>query len=334
MNLSYYHDVVEKNQNYSTSTYIKTEKDFDAFIKSFESDKDKFLYRGMNNASFKMYSSSQRYWLSKYLSSDSDKYFDFIIHLIDNTYDKPDVKKYMKSENVQYNEFFILALMQHFGLPSPLIDFSLEFWKAMFFATDNALTNWIDDGSDSLCNYISVYMLPKNIDWVQCSLQTVMKTSAEKVNSMIHDVKCNHPNTDFDTLQTQDNFRYARLNQFRPGEYSNVKFLVVNGASAGRIKISIPELNFNCEYAIINDRLLSQEGEFVTNFTNMPLVEVMNENCEVKFFRCFNIKKNLVPSIVSKYLTPMGVNKNTLYLTGNPNVDKIQSAIDEIKRSI
>jgi hypothetical protein len=220
----------------------------------------------------------------------------------------------MHNENIEYNEFFILAMMQHFGLPSPLVDFSRSMEKALFFAVDKALDNWNDDGSDSLDNYVSLYLLPNNIDWVQASLQTLMEHAAERVDQMISDWRINNPNCKLDTKDFEFDVRNASFSQFRCGKYSDITFLPVNGPAGGRVNLSIPSLNFTCDYYIINDRLLSQQGTFITNFTmDQPLVELMNEKCRNKFFTCINIRKNLIQYIKDKCLDPSGINKESLY---------------------
>ena len=302
-------------------------------IKNVEAD---FLFRGVSNASYKMYSSSQREWMNRSIVKklSNDDYYRYVIKLIHETAKRKEVQIYMQQESVTYNEFFILALMQHFGVPSPMLDFSLSMEKALFFATDGALNGWVDDGTDKLDNYVSLYLLPNKVDWVQATLQSVAQISAESIDSLLNNTKINDPSlfNRIDTKNVENNIRYALFREFIPGPQSNISFLPVIGPADGRVKIDIPILNFHCDYYIINDRLLSQEGLFITNFTiDEPLVELMNRVCNNKLFTCINFRKSLVPYIVNNFITPNQINRNTVYCVGDPIVDGLQKALDNVK---
>lgn len=263
-----------------------------------------------------------------------DDYYGFIINLIHETAGRQEVRDYIQKEGVTYNEFFILALMQHFGVPSPMLDFSISLEKALFFATDGALNGWKDDGTDKMENYVSLYLLPNKVDWVQASLQSVTQSSANKIDYYLNYEKENDPSLFkiIDTKKVKRNIKYALFSQFIPGPESDFSFLPVNGPADGRLKIDIPILKFHCDYYIINDGLLSQEGCFITNFTiDEPLVEVMNRVCCNKYFTCINIRKSLVPYIVNNYLMPNHIERNSVYCIGNPVVDGLQKAMDDVK---
>lgn len=332
-----YESQTEKDNLFFSSIYIDDEKSLVAELAKIKSKEKDYLFRGVNSACFKMYSSSQREWMNRSIVKKltKDDYYRFIINLIHETADRQEVKDYIQKEGVTYNEFFILALMQHFGVPSPMLDFSLSLEKALFFATDGALNGWVDDGTDKLDNYVSLYFLPNKVDWVQATLQSVTQNSAESIDSLLNNTKINDPSlfNRIDTKNVENNIRYALFRQFIPGPQSNISFLPVNGPADGRVKIDIPILNFHCDYYIINDRLLSQEGMFITNFTiDEPLVELMNRVCNNKLFTCINFRKSLVPYIVNNFLTPNQINRNTVYCVGDPIVDGLQKALDNVKK--
>ena len=55
-------------------------------------------------------------------------------------------------------------MLQHFGSPSPMLDFSNNVLKGLFFAVDNMPT-WTDKGTNNLDDYVSLYYIRKDIDW-------------------------------------------------------------------------------------------------------------------------------------------------------------------------
>lgn len=340
MDIQPYKNRQEKDKNYWYSEYIDNEHELGKILSQIKANETDFLYRGVNNAGFKMFSSSQREWLRNtqlVQNVGMTDYYCFVSDLITRTAALTEVHNYMQKENVSYNEFFILALMQHFGIPSPMLDFSTSMEKSLFFATDGALKGWQDDGSDSLNNYVSLYLLPNKVDWVYTTLQSVMQNAANDINWLLADAKQNDPilYNSLTTKEVEDKIRKALFSQFRLGPDSDIKFLPVNGPADGRVKISIPILNFQCDYYIINDRLLAQEGLFIANFTTgEPLVEVMNEVCKNKYFRCLNIRKNLIPQIISNCLLPKGIDANSVYMKGNAEVNTLQTAMDNMKAAI
>lgn len=334
--LPIYKDQTSKDSEFYHSIYIDDENALNAELAKLKKIEADFLFRGVSNASYKMYSSSQREWMNRSIIKklSNDDYYRYVIKLIHETEKRKEVQTYIQQEKVTYNEFFILALMQHFGVPSPMLDFSLSMEKALFFATDGALNGWVDDGTDKLNNYVSLYLLPNKVDWVQATLQSVTQNSAERIDYLLNDTKINDPSlfNRIDTKNVENKIRYALFRQFIPGPQSNISFLPVNGPADGRVKIDIPILNFHCDYYIINDRLLSQEGLFITNFTiDEPLVELMNRVCNNKLFTCINFRKSLVPYIVNNFLTPNQINRNTVYCVGDPIVDGLQKALDNVK---
>lgn len=330
-NLSSYTSKEIKDTNYVQCIYVDTQQDLDAAIQSIRAHETDFLYRGIYDASYQMYTSSQRLWIQgqpRMKRLGIPDYHNTIQMLINLTYSLSEVKQYMQQQNIDYNEFFIMALMQHFGAPAPMLDFSNTLFKGLFFSVDN-MPQWTDTGSNNLDDYISLYYIPRNIDWVDCTIQKVMESAAQNIERMINDYQQNHhsmPNT----VAVENDIRYLLYRQFHPS-LSNISFLPVGGPNTGIVNINIPVLGFQCNYQIINSRLVSQDGMFVFNNTDdIPLVELMNQVCRTKYFYCLNIRKNLVPYIHSNYLLPQNVTHNSIYCIGDPVSDGLQQAIGKV----
>ena len=331
--LPQYSSIQDKDGNYLASSYIDTQEDLDKQLIALEAMEEGFLFRGIYDASYKMYSSSQRHWHQNtdwvYRIGESD-YYNFIQKLANKCKTIPQVQDYVKTQNVTPNDMFCLSLLQHFGAPSPMLDFSHSMRKALFFAVDGLRWDGIEKGD--LRDYVSLYYIPKCVGWVYATCQGVMESGAQDVENMLTDFYKRNPRECVDTEEIKQNFLNLTFSQFRPdGTSHNIAFLPLGGPANGRVKISIPSLNISCDYLIINDRLLSQDGMFIMNNTiNKPLVELMNETTTEKYFRCINIHKKLVPYINEKYLKPSNINHTSAYCEGDEIVDALQTAISKI----
>ena len=332
MALPQYANRAIKDQSFASVSYIETEEELDFALHYLEQHNNEYYFRGINDARFQMFASSQRNWMEKqprmtrFNLADYHRTIELLIRL---SWSVQEVKDYMSQQSVAYNEFFILALMQHFGVPSPMIDFSTSVWKGLFFAVDSK-TALLDNGTEDLSDYVSLYYIPRNIDWMDCTIQRLMQNAASDIEYRVKEFQNLNPTLKLNTFDVEANIRHALFRQFSPTE-GNIKFLPVGGPATGRVQINIPILNFNCDYIIINDRLLAQEGLFVFNNTeNLPLVELMNSATQRKIFHCFNIRKWLIPYVHEQYLYPRGVDYNSIYCVGDHTVDSLQQLLDKV----
>lgn len=330
--LPQYASCSDKDSRYCRNLYIDNEQDLKKEIDNLLAHNDEFIYRGVYNASYKMYSSSQRLWFlddQRMLRLNCKDYYDTIECLIKLTANQQDVQQYIQQNNLPFNEFLILAMLQHFGSPSPMLDFSNSVLKGLFFAVDN-MPAWTDNGTNNLDDYVSLYYIRRDIDWVKFTVQRVMENAAGDIDRLITQSRDEDPSLSIETKEVEDNIRNLRYHQFRP-EFGNIFFLPVGGPAAGKVNIDIPALNFHCDYYIVNDRMISQDGLFIFNNTkDIPLVEVMNSVCKVQYFHCINIRKHLVPEIISSFLQPNGITHNSVYCIGHALSDQLQLVFNVI----
>jgi len=120
--------------------------------------------------------------------------------------------------------------------------------------------------------------------------------------------------------------------QFRlDSNQSDITFIPLGGTSLGSVKIDIPSINVHCEYEIINDRIVKQQGMFIMNNTvDEPLVEVMNKQSKQKMFCCVNIHKKLLPYLREKYLIPNNLIHDVVYENNKKEVVVISNAIKSL----
>lgn len=327
-----YQTRTEKDDNYCSNYYIRTEDELDKKLMELEALENAFLFRGVNDASFKLFSSSQRHWMQvsdRMISLGTRDYYEAINRLLSITRRNPEVSSYQKKQNYSENDFYLLALMQHFGVPAPMVDFSHSMRKALFFAVDR-IKEWDDHGTDTLDDYISLYYVNKNIDWIHSSVQEIMKSAGRQVDDLVAFHNQVDPNSPIDTVDVQRQFQELTYSQFVPdGSFHSVKFIPVNGPEVGVTSVKIHSLNFSCGYMISNDRILAQDGMFILNNTiDQPLEEVVNRQVGGKIFCCLNIHKNLAQYIRNKYLLPYNLTHEIVYCENDDDVMKLQKAMD------
>ena len=326
-----YESFEEKSEVFKENFKIDNEEEVDSIVSMYSSHEKDFLYRGINTATYKLYSSSQVQWmLSDAISKKTniEDYYNFIMDSIELTRENNRVKQYIKDNGISDNDLFILALMQHYGMPSPVLDFSHSIFGALYFAWDKC-DRTLSDTQTQLSDYISLYVINKKIDWVNCSVQNVMRNSAEQLNDMLQKDKFFTAGM-VDTKDVEKEFLKLPYLKFK-----DWNFVAVEDNPENPVKISIPALKFDCEYQIINDRIISQQGMFIANNTlDKPLVELMNDWCKEKYFVCYNIHKKLLDYIKQKYFDTNDINEERMYCTKDEESNYLEEAIRELNRIV
>ena len=326
-----YESFEEKSEVFQENFKIDSKEGVDSIVSMYSSHEKDFLYRGINTATYKLYSSSQVQWmLSDAISKKTniEDYYNFIMDSIELTRENNRVKQYIKDNGISDNDLFILALMQHYGMPSPVLDFSHSIFGALYFAWDKC-DRTLSDTQTQLSDYISLYVINKKIDWVNCSVQNVMRNSAEQLNDMLQKDKLFTAGM-VDTKDVEKEFLKLPYLKFK-----DWNFVAVEDNPENPVKISIPALKFDCEYQIINDRIISQQGMFIANNTlDKPLVELMNDWCKEKYFVCYNIHKKLLDYIKQKYFDTNDINEERMYCTKDEESNYLEEAIRELNRIV
>ncbi len=285
MTLETYKDKQTKKQNYQQTIYVDTIIDLLSLIKQLSKD-DTLIYRGVNDARYKMYTSAQRHWLWQdnlyHKFGDGKSYTDYIYALMQCASKIQKVNTYWNKHKIPFSEMWLLTLMQHYEVPSPMLDFSHNIWSGLFFAFDKMK----HDKDGDLDDYVSLYYTDTRIDWIQCNLQSVMQKGVEDMNEMVKNSGIPNLDTSEVERETKD-LSYASFAQ-------GIRFLPVEGPAIGVTYLDAPTIDFHSAINIKNGRIDAQKGLFICNFTDKePLVELMNEHTKQKMFSCININKKL-----------------------------------------
>lgn len=328
-----YKSFVEKEEQFCNNEYVNNEDDLDKLIIRLQSMEQSLIFRGVSEASYKMFASSQRHWKQKtdwVARMGHGDYYSFIEEIIRRTECLDEVQQYMQQHNVHTNDMFLMALMQHFEAPSPMIDFSENLLTGLFFASDWNDSKWVDSGNQEIEDYVSLYYISKEFDWVEANVQSVMQSAADSIERLATDAIAK--GYTFDTKETEENICRLLYRQFRLDSHqSDITFIPLGGPSLGRVKIDIPSINVHCEYEIINDRIVKQQGMFIMNNTvDEPLVEVMNKQSKQKMFCCVNIHKKLLPYLCEKFLVPANKVHDMVYENDKEDVKKLLDAVGSL----
>ena len=145
---------------------IDTKNDFDLWFNNIiaikAEERTNFIFRGMKEAKHKLYTSGQRQWLENDMTEWAGMtYLNFIYELVNHARNHPLLEKVFDVYNYSatQREFPILSILQHYGGPTPLMDWTYNINVALFFATENLSGG---HGTNSIDNYFSIYFINKS----------------------------------------------------------------------------------------------------------------------------------------------------------------------------
>lgn len=264
----------------------------------FKNPSQNLAFRGVNNASFKLFSTIQRRWYWDGL----DDIFANVASYIQHQINKARSNRYIMDNLSQDNDYNLLALIQHFGGNSNLVDFSYSPISAFFFAWDKYEDNFPQDGS--LNDYVSLYVvnytnpeLAGPIEMNHYGSQTIQRMASQSgIPAEIIDAE--------EALQNLVSIRYMKLCDGK----------VVHGGQHANVRMSVPYFKFDQEVQVTNANIAAQNGCFIQAHSGeMSLEEYINqinpyESC---LLCCYDIHKGLVDDICKRYRVPQ--NRDVIY---------------------
>lgn len=303
-NLLEYNSLEEKMQFYNC-TIINTEEDFNNIFKNIFDNQSEYVFRSVNEAKFKLYTSAQRQWIWNNLFNEYPSYKDYINSFIIKVQNHQHIVSFFHSNHIPLNDFVILALLQHYSQPSPLVDFTYNPLLSLFFAFDNIKPGTTGNEID---NYVSLYRL-KYTHPCFCSIQDVNVHGADTLSDALRNL--NIPLAQIDTSKVLFDIQNLTYN-----EYADIGIMLVHGDKMGITNIQITALGFTCTYNITNPNLRNQEGLFMLNTTeDIPLEDMIRKKHRYvgPLIDCYDINKELEPYIRTTYLDPIGINHSLIY---------------------
>lgn len=144
MNIPKYKTFEEKAEHFK-QIQIDSYKDFKDIYEKHSSSLG--VYRGIISSSYKIFSSKQREFFNK------GSNFDYISLIEQNDI----IQEYFRLANIPKTELSYLSLLQHYGKPTPYLDFTKNFSKALFFALDGVE---LKKDAQDINNYFTIFFIP------------------------------------------------------------------------------------------------------------------------------------------------------------------------------
>jgi hypothetical protein len=269
-------------------------------------DATALIYRGISEAKYKSLTSAQRIWISNELQQWSTKsYLEFVNDLVKNANKNPVINKAFDFYNYSNTdrEFPIMSLLQHYGAPTPLMDWSYNQNVAFFFATDGLQKK--EKTNTDIEKYFSVYRINKR------------NYKRELLNIIDFEQPNRYPPIsafyDFSTKIVNKNSN----NIFYISDFER------KGESLGNVR-SFNQLKIRTSKPLTstyNQNIIPQEGLFIFNpFPTKSLEEIFNvdyssdgHNLNLKPFDCFNIHKDLSEYLRRKIDIKHKINKSFIF---------------------
>lgn len=291
-------------------------------VKAFENDISSndataLIYRGVKEAKHKLYTSAQRLWILENLNQwGKYDFLDFVKTMIINANKNVLINKVFSlyySNPKTNRDFPILSLLQHYGAPTPLMDWSYNQNVAFYFATEKLDTFSYE--TDKIENYFSIYRINKR-NYIT-ELLNIIDFDYGKYPS-IDDFK--------KTVQDQDiknsNFIFYISDFEEKGESIGKR----KGSKNLMIRTDKP---YTLTY---NQNIIPQEGLFIFNpYAEKTLEDIFNQNIfqdgvnlNLKPFDCFNIHKDLAKYLRRKINVIHQINKPFIYPNLNEDTQRIK----------
>lgn len=204
------------------------------------------IYRGIKESKFPLNTSLQFRWgeITHFYPSCSQKeYLSRMVKLLENN---EIIKQYLEKDGKSYSDISVLALMQHYGLPTPLLDWTPNIETGLNFAYDG-----IDlrEGEDEISNYVSLYYinLDLNYELQAASYQNILVYAKDFLESVDLD------NADVTGASLKNLFTINDL---------GIDFIYID------YSIDAPFVQdiFGNVLSLLNPNLEKQEGAFIINF--------------------------------------------------------------------
>ncbi|TXI62760.1 MAG: FRG domain-containing protein [Flavobacterium sp.] len=243
-----YNNLEEKSKLFRIE-YINTEKEFDVFFDTHTISNG--IYRGINSSQYKIYTSLQRSIITNDLQSVN--YNDYIEKVIQHK----NLKKYFENFKIPLSKLSILSYIQHYGGPSPLLDFAYNIKNALYFAVENLPDK--HEEKNNINDFFSVFFINQgDIELLEISRVFESLKEQKELGKKIF--------SGYDDYS--DDLLVSHIDKMLDINTLDV-FLIDNN------------LNFTDVYNTYNNiRIISQEGLFINNSHNTRPLE---ENLRVFF---------------------------------------------------
>ena len=298
----------EKNKNflnqpdteYQCQNKIETIEDLNRVI-NFYKGKTNFIFRGSKEAKYMVLSQLQLQWLNKGCSKDIRLFNSYIKDCISKLKNTNRFNKLIQSNGLkmEHSDFFALAILQHYGIPTPLIDLTEDINVGLFFMTDNlVITNCQQSEID---NYSSLYVINKKHPYI-VSYQNLMEEGNYNADKMLDEHFINNPKDKKLILERENPYTYDKVCENGTGLILERGFFKTNSSYFGETTFVINSKRQEQQKGLfaLNSQLEKSLEKFYCDWYKSPIMI------------CYNINKKLTGEI-KKYLESIKIDKDIIY---------------------
>lgn len=307
--LKLFSDLAEKRRSFENDTFftIDTKRQFDEWFEFYTSDfkekkKTDFIFRGMGDARYKLYTSAQRIWMQNDMNEWSNgPYLSFVYDMIRRAKSYPLIAKVFDiyGYSIDERDFPILSILQHYWAPTPLMDWTYNINVALFFATEGLAGG---HAGNQIGDYFSIYRIDKSK--YRNEFLNIRETNDNRLPSFESFMDWG------DSPRNDNRNTIVYISDFDEGN-----------AYGTRPTSTIQIIDQKPATSIYNQNIIPQEGLFIFNpFSEKTIDDVFNVdlgaegwNLELRPFSCFNIKKDLADYIRRHIKERYSIDKSFIY---------------------
>jgi len=319
----------EEKEKHFIITYIDSIKDFEIFLASHRTCKG--IYRGINQSYYKIYTSLQRQILEKNLKNFSVE--EYILKARNTVM----LKNYFQHFKIVPSKLSIWSYLQHYGAPTPLIDFTYDIEKAIYFAIEKHDESSFKKNND-MSDRFSIFFI-QNSDLELVNIDNVCGSFVEYKKPAVEIFNSRPPEKNFDynalLLHLDQMFDMNILEVFLLDNkeeynevfnlYNNIRIIAQQGLFINNSYLDIPleealkkfYISSTQYQASIWDDIASEEADQVNEEyrKNLEMNRIFQKRFEKNIIHSFEINKELIPNIREL----MSIQKKDIY----PNEEEI-----------
>ena len=256
-----YTSIEDKSHIFNQFT-IDTEKGLQDLIGNLDGNPN-LRFRGICEAKYNMLTSLQR----KCPIIMKDRQKEYMTGLLHRVKCNSLVNNYFNNKKIDINDISCLALMQHHGLPTPLLDFSTDIRIALSFAADGVKTETEECETDK---YVSLYVFDKAYEQeLGNSIQQVLMNDMANGNHFIEYHNRQYPTESVNASILYNIDEFVKWDDIKDLELS---YLEYQPLAPGVVTLCGQSLDLS------NPNLIKQKGCFLLNLysNTMSLEENWN----------------------------------------------------------